>query len=149
MPFPNTSPDAFSQRGQSLTFPLSPHATPGLALRSPHSFSQFYEQVQGCPVPSCKVILTLHIPHMSHLIFDEFLTRPLSHLHCFFKAKALEVDRRNSLVRDWQKIRIQETAEESAESYCRVPRTIEVELSDELVDCCVPGDSLQALITPD
>ena len=33
-----------------------------------------------------------------------------------------------------------------AEYYGRVPRTIEVELAGDLIDCCVPGDALQ--VTP-
>jgi DNA helicase MCM8 len=40
---------------------------------------------------------------------------------------------------DWQKVRIQEL-EADVNDAGRVPRTVEVELSEDLVDSCVPGD---------
>ena len=69
------------------------------------------------------------------------------------KARQLDIHRSHSATRDWQKIRLQEVPDEEAargtdqsaaqvqqEFYGRVPRSVEVELLDELVDCCVPGD---------
>jgi DNA helicase MCM8 len=40
---------------------------------------------------------------------------------------------------DWQRVRLQELEADSADAG-RVPRTLEVELCDDLVDSCVPGD---------
>jgi len=45
-------------------------------------------------------------------------------------------------VEDWQRIRIQESEADSADPG-RVPRTLEVELTADLVDSCVPGDSVR------
>ena len=72
------------------------------------------------------------------------------------QAKHLTPVRSSADTRDWQKIRLQEVPDEAAvlkgsgtseqqayqEFYGRVPRSVEVELTEELVDCCVPGDLL-------
>ncbi|EOD12857.1 hypothetical protein EMIHUDRAFT_452085 [Emiliania huxleyi CCMP1516] len=84
-----------------------------------------YEQPAGCPARGCR-------------------------------AKALLANRRQSSTRDWQKLRLQEVPEPGAadalaalgaadDSYGRVPRTAEVELTDDLIDCCVPGDHLEVV----
>ncbi|KAL3929172.1 MAG: hypothetical protein SGPRY_002071 [Prymnesium sp.] len=61
------------------------------------------------------------------------------------RAKALVPNRASAAVRDYQKIRLQEIPNDTnrKEFYGRVPRSVEVELFDDLVDCCVPGDTLQ------
>ncbi|CAM0955138.1 unnamed protein product [Alopecurus aequalis] len=41
---------------------------------------------------------------------------------------------------DFQKIRIQELASAENREEGRVPRTIECELTEDLVDCCIPGE---------
>jgi DNA helicase MCM8 len=72
------------------------------------------------------------------------------------RAKALVPMRHGAATRDLQKVRLQELPDEGASSsasagerggdadfFGRVPRTVEVELLDELADCCVPGDALK------
>ncbi|KAL1526324.1 hypothetical protein AB1Y20_015038 [Prymnesium parvum] len=60
------------------------------------------------------------------------------------RAKTLVPNRASASVRDYQKIRLQEVPTDAnrKEFYGHVPRTVEVELLDDLVDCCVPGDTL-------
>jgi DNA helicase MCM8 len=41
---------------------------------------------------------------------------------------------------DWQRIRIQEQLVDEKGAGGRVPRTVECELTEDLVDLCVPGD---------
>ncbi|XP_066495222.1 DNA helicase MCM8 isoform X2 [Tiliqua scincoides] len=41
---------------------------------------------------------------------------------------------------DWQSIKIQELMADDQKEAGRIPRTIECELVQDLVDCCVPGD---------
>ncbi|KAF0923851.1 hypothetical protein E2562_007710 [Oryza meyeriana var. granulata] len=43
---------------------------------------------------------------------------------------------------DFQKIRIQELASGESHEEGRVPRTIECELAEDLVDCCIPGETV-------
>lgn len=50
-------------------------------------------------------------------------------------------DRSSSVTIDWQKIRIQEIDTEHNE-VGRIPRTVECELTRDLVECCVPGDQI-------
>ncbi len=60
------------------------------------------------------------------------------------KATKLVLDRRSSLTRDWQKLRLQEMPSEGEQDLQgRIPMTVEVELRDDLVDCCKPGDQLE------
>ena len=62
------------------------------------------------------------------------------------RVKALMPVRSEAITRDFQKIRLQETPEDSLEElYGRVPRTVEVELLDDLVDSCVPGDHVKVV----
>ena len=62
------------------------------------------------------------------------------------RVKALQPVRSDAITRDFQKIRLQETPEDSLEElYGRVPRTVEVELLDDLVDTCVPGDHIKVV----
>ena len=58
------------------------------------------------------------------------------------RVKGLLPEHKSAVTRDFQKVRLQETPEDNfADFYGRVPRTVEVELLDDLVDTCRPGDS--------
>eukprot|EP01097_Dermamoeba_algensis_P009000 TRINITY_DN6200_c0_g1_i1.p1 TRINITY_DN6200_c0_g1~~TRINITY_DN6200_c0_g1_i1.p1 ORF type:complete len:798 (-),score=180.44 TRINITY_DN6200_c0_g1_i1:52-2406(-) len=62
--------------------------------------------------------------------------------HCTTKncrAKIFVPNRTASSTIDWQKIRLQESHADYIDAG-RVPRTVEVELTEDLVDFCVPGD---------
>jgi DNA helicase MCM8 len=56
------------------------------------------------------------------------------------KNRNLIPDRTSTNTIDWQKIKIQEIIGEDDSDLGRIPRTIEVELSNDLVDTCLPGD---------
>lgn len=43
---------------------------------------------------------------------------------------------------DWQKVRLQEIVTDESREDGRMPRTIECELTDDLVDKCIPGDEV-------
>lgn len=58
------------------------------------------------------------------------------------RSKALGLSRSSARMVDWQKIRLQELPSEDAQESGRVPRTVEVELTHDLVDSCVPGDTV-------
>jgi DNA replicative helicase MCM subunit Mcm2 (Cdc46/Mcm family) len=45
---------------------------------------------------------------------------------------------------DWQKVRLQEIITDESREDGRMPRTIECELIDDLVDKCIPGDEVQS-----
>lgn len=55
------------------------------------------------------------------------------------KGGRLQPMRDTARARDWQKLKLQEADDDNADPG-RVPRTVEVELNDDLVDACVPGD---------
>eukprot|EP01112_Ceratiomyxa_fruticulosa_P012920 TRINITY_DN3601_c0_g2_i1.p1 TRINITY_DN3601_c0_g2~~TRINITY_DN3601_c0_g2_i1.p1 ORF type:complete len:728 (+),score=149.30 TRINITY_DN3601_c0_g2_i1:149-2332(+) len=55
------------------------------------------------------------------------------------KSRTFDPDRNSAITIDFQRIRLQEETDQGKESG-RVPRTIEIELTDDLVDSCVPGD---------
>ena len=63
------------------------------------------------------------------------------------RVKALVPVRSEAVARDFQKVTLQETPEDSGheELYGRVPRSVEVELLDDLVDSCVPGDHVKVV----
>jgi DNA helicase MCM8 len=56
------------------------------------------------------------------------------------KNRNLIGDRTSISTIDWQKIKIQEIIGEDDSDLGRIPRTIEVELTNDLVDTCLPGD---------
>ncbi|CAN6327935.1 unnamed protein product [Urochloa humidicola] len=57
------------------------------------------------------------------------------------KSRTFTPERSNAvLLIDFQKIRIQELASADNHEEGRVPRTVECELTEDLVDCCIPGD---------
>lgn len=55
------------------------------------------------------------------------------------RSRAFKPDYASARAVDWQKLRLQELEADSADAG-RVPRTLEVELCEDLVDACVPGD---------
>ncbi|KAJ3703254.1 hypothetical protein LUZ61_006959 [Rhynchospora tenuis] len=56
------------------------------------------------------------------------------------KSKTFSPKRSNAKLIDFQKIRIQELLQPGSHEEGRVPRTVECELSEDLVDSCIPGD---------
>lgn len=55
------------------------------------------------------------------------------------RSRTFEPDRDGCSTVDWQKIRLQEIVDDDHEAG-RIPRTVDVDLTNDLVDCCVPGD---------
>ncbi len=55
------------------------------------------------------------------------------------RSRTFEPDRDGCSTVDWQKIRLQEIVDDDREAG-RIPRTVDVDLTNDLVDCCVPGD---------
>ena len=51
-------------------------------------------------------------------------------------------DRSAAVTTDWQKVRLQEIVTDESREDGRMPRTIECELTDDLVDKCIPGDEV-------
>ncbi|XP_026418412.1 probable DNA helicase MCM8 isoform X1 [Papaver somniferum] len=56
------------------------------------------------------------------------------------KSRNFNPIRRTAIQMDFQKIRIQELLKSENHEEGRVPRTVECELSEDLVDACLPGD---------
>ncbi|WVZ98868.1 hypothetical protein U9M48_044243 [Paspalum notatum var. saurae] len=56
------------------------------------------------------------------------------------KSRTFTPDRSSATLMDFQKIRIQELVSADNHEEGRVPRTIECELTEDLVDCCIPGE---------
>eukprot|EP00750_Incisomonas_marina_P001173 INCI10966.2.p1 GENE.INCI10966.2~~INCI10966.2.p1 ORF type:complete len:604 (-),score=114.40 INCI10966.2:97-1908(-) len=55
------------------------------------------------------------------------------------RSRKFHPDRDAALIADWQKIKLQEIDDDKRDAG-RVPRTVEVELTEDLVHTCVPGD---------
>ncbi|CAM9433286.1 unnamed protein product, partial [Ectocarpus sp. 12 AP-2014] len=55
------------------------------------------------------------------------------------KARSFELLRNTATTVDFQKIKLQEIEDDTSEAG-RIPRTVEVELHEDLVDTCIPGD---------
>jgi DNA helicase MCM8 len=60
--------------------------------------------------------------------------------HC--RSRSLIADKSTAVTVDWQKIRLQEIIDDENREEGRMPRTIECELTQDLVDQCVPGDEI-------
>ena len=89
--------------------------------------------------PRCGQVSTMPLPEGRYRPPD---TCPVS--GC--RVKAMQPVRSKATTRDFQKVRLQETPEDNlAELYGRVPRTVEVEFLDDLVDSCVPGDHIKVV----
>jgi DNA helicase MCM8 len=56
------------------------------------------------------------------------------------RSRTFVPDRNDCRTIDWQKLRLQEIVEDSHKEAGRIPRTIDCELTDDLIDCCIPGD---------
>lgn len=56
------------------------------------------------------------------------------------KSRTFTPNRSTAELIDFQKIRIQEIASSDNHEEGRVPRTVECELTEDLVDCCIPGE---------
>lgn len=54
------------------------------------------------------------------------------------RGRTFQPDRDRVVTVDWQKLKLQEFGDDSAEPG-RIPRTIEVEVTEDLVDVVVPG----------
>jgi DNA helicase MCM8 len=84
---------------------------------------------------SCHGIQVLSLP-------DGKYTVPVSCLEPECRGKQFSPLRTSpqTLTVDWQTIRVQELAGDRQREAGRIPRTIEIELTSDLVDSCVPGD---------
>lgn len=58
------------------------------------------------------------------------------------KGRSILPDRSAAVTTDWQKVRLQEIVTDESREDGRMPRTIECELTDDLVDKCIPGDEV-------
>jgi len=58
------------------------------------------------------------------------------------KSRAFTPDVPTGEIINWQKIRVQEIVSSEQIDQGRIPRTIECELTDDLVDSCMPGDTV-------
>ena len=89
--------------------------------------------------PKCKKCFRVSLP-------DGRYRPPTSAAEGCRGAKHFMPQRSEARTRDFQKVTIQETPEAGQaheELYGRVPRSIDIELLDELVDSCVPGDHVK------
>eukprot|EP01135_Chromosphaera_perkinsii_P002385 Nk52_evm39s222 gene=Nk52_evmTU39s222 len=59
---------------------------------------------------------------------------------CKSKIFKLQTTSEETKTIDWQKIKLQEILQDDDRDSGRIPRTIEVDLTGDLVDACVPGD---------
>ena len=62
------------------------------------------------------------------------------------RARAMP-DRAAAVTTDWLKVRLQEIVTDESREDGRMPRTIECEPTDDLVDKCIPGDEV-GLVSP-
>jgi DNA helicase MCM8 len=80
-----------------------------------------------------------------HIFLNDgkFVT-PTKCLNLLCKSKIFLPDRSSAITVDWQKIRIQEIIENdySQHEAGRIPRTVEIELTKDMVETCVPGDQV-------
>ena len=79
-----------------------------------------------------------------HQITDNILSQPerCETSGCISKVFVIQRDCKNNLYRNHQKIKIQEVASIETESF-RAPKTIEVELFDDITDCCNAGQIIR------
>lgn len=63
---------------------------------------------------------------------------------CLSPRKSFELLRDTATTVDFQKIKLQEIEDDTSEAG-RIPRTVEVELHEDLVDTCIPGWCARAL----
>ncbi|XP_063040543.1 DNA helicase MCM8 [Engraulis encrasicolus] len=84
---------------------------------------------------SCADTQSLHLP-------DGKFTTPTKCLQYECRGRSFTPNRSSplTLTVDWQTIKVQELISDDQRESGRIPRTIECELSQDLVDSCVPGD---------
>lgn len=84
---------------------------------------------------SCSNIQTVNLPDGKYVL-------PTSCMSADCRGKTFLPQRSSNLTEtiDWQTIRIQEIMGEDQKEAGRIPRTIDCELTHDLVDSCVPGD---------
>lgn len=73
-----------------------------------------------------------------HLV-DGHYEQPQRCVEMSCKSRKFHASRASSITQDWQQVKLQEIEDDVSEPG-RVPRTIGVELSEDLVDSCIPGD---------
>ncbi|CAD6333579.1 unnamed protein product [Miscanthus lutarioriparius] len=71
---------------------------------------------------------------------DGKFSPPMSCIIQGCKSRSFIPDRSSAQLVDFQKIRIQELASADNHEEGQVPRTVECELTEDLVDCCIPGE---------
>ncbi|XP_064405107.1 DNA helicase MCM8-like [Halichondria panicea] len=83
----------------------------------------------------CQSTITVHLP-------DGKYKQPAKCLDKECRGKMFTPLRSSPLTQtiDWQTIRVQELASDDRREAGRIPRTVECELTADLVDSCVPGD---------
>ncbi|KAG5265875.1 hypothetical protein AALO_G00247300 [Alosa alosa] len=84
---------------------------------------------------SCGDVQSLHMP-------DGKFTTPTKCLQYECRGRSFTPNRSSplTLTVDWQTIKVQELISDDQRESGRIPRTIECELTQDLVDSCVPGD---------
>ncbi|KAL6620376.1 hypothetical protein ACP70R_035515 [Stipagrostis hirtigluma subsp. patula] len=76
----------------------------------------------------------------SRVFSDGKFSPPVSCIVQGCKGRTFTPLRSTAKLMDFQKIRIQELANSDNREEGRVPRTVECELTEDLVDCCIPGE---------
>ncbi|XP_053384115.1 DNA helicase MCM8-like [Mercenaria mercenaria] len=84
---------------------------------------------------NCSSVQTINLPDGKYVL-------PTSCSSADCRGKVFQPQRSSNLTEtiDWQNIRIQEIMGEDQKEAGRIPRTIDCELTHDLVDSCVPGD---------
>jgi len=89
---------------------------------------------QGCKKTYCGNKITVHFT-------DGKFAQPEKCTDSKCRSFTFLPDRPSAHTVDFQQLRIQELADDAAEAG-RIPRTVECEVREDLVDCCIPGDVL-------
>eukprot|EP00668_Euglena_longa_P011981 GGOE01014403.1.p1 GENE.GGOE01014403.1~~GGOE01014403.1.p1 ORF type:complete len:781 (-),score=217.80 GGOE01014403.1:89-2266(-) len=71
---------------------------------------------------------------------DGLFTTPARCANGRCTGQKFEANRSTAITYDWQRIKVQEVNDATDQG--RIPRSIEVELTDDLCDCVLPGDSV-------
>jgi len=89
---------------------------------------------QGSKKNACGMKQTIHFQ-------DGKFAQPEACVEKNCRSFNFQPDRTSARTVDFQQLRIQELADDAAEAG-RIPRTVECEIREDLVDCCIPGDVL-------
>lgn len=93
---------------------------------------------------SCTKCLTSQIMFFQ----DGKYVEPIKCVNRTCRSRRFNPDRSTAMTVDWQKIRIQEIVEDDASSMMnqeaagRIPRNLDIEVTKDLVESCVPGDQV-------